>query len=120
MQMKMDLNILPQKLCVYIFVTEMAYNLSLVSNYMGNSLLLKIMSNSLVFSSTGSLILIHILNTLKISVGKLFQLFRVISSKDWGGDRQPYWGYTGHTSDPNWIMVVVLFMGQRYDRNWRY
>ena len=28
---------------------------------------------------------------------------------------QAYWGFTGLTSDPNWIMVV-LFMGQRNDR----
>ena len=28
---------------------------------------------------------------------------------------QPYWGFTGLTSDPNWIMVV-LSMGQRDDQ----
>ena len=38
----MALNFLPQERCVCILATKMAYNLSLVSNAMGNSFILSI------------------------------------------------------------------------------
>ena len=71
---------------MYFFVTKMAYNLSLVSNYMGNSFLLKRRSNSLVFSSKEINLIPHIKN-IKDKCRKALQLLRVISSKNWGGDR---------------------------------
>ena len=52
----------PTKTLCTFFVTKMVYSLSLITNYMDNSLLLKSRSNFSVFSSTGSSILFHILN----------------------------------------------------------
>ena len=48
-------------LCVY-FCKKMAYSLSLISNYMDNSFLLKSRSNFLIFFSTRSAVLFHTSN----------------------------------------------------------
>ena len=99
-----------EKLYVYIFVTKMAYSLSLVPNYMDNSFLVKRNSNFLVFSSTGSSILSHISNTWKISVGKHYNYYEWYSARFGVVTGQPCWGFTDLTSDPNWIMVVLAYL----------
>ena len=85
--MRTALNFLPQKLYVYIFVKKMAYSLSPISNYMDNSFLLKSRSNFLVFFSTRSSSFTPHIKYMKDKCRKALQLLRVISSKDWGGDR---------------------------------
>ena len=104
-RMRTALNFLPQKHDVYILLTKMAYSLSLISNYMDNSFRLKSRSNFLVFSSTGSSILLHISNIWKISVGKHHNYYELYPARIGVMTGQPYWGFTGRTTDPNLSIV---------------
>ena len=79
----------PQKFYVYIFVTKMAHSLSLISNYMDNSFLLKSRSNFLGLLFDRKRNFIPHINYMKYKCRKALQLLLVISSKDWGGDRTP-------------------------------
>ena len=107
--MRTALNFLPQKLYVYIFVTKMAYSLSLISNYMDNSFLLRSRSNFFVFSSTRSSILFHTSNIWKISVGKHYNYYELYPARIGVVTGQPYWGFTGLTTG---LMLYCLWFSE--------
>ena len=105
-------NFLPQKRCVCIFATKMAYNLSLVSNAMDNSFLLSIFI--CVFFDRKLNIIPH-LKYIKYNCRKAYYNSCALYQAGIGvATGQPYRGYTSHTSDPKWIMAV-LHMDRRDD-----
>ena len=87
MRTKTDLKFLPQKLCVYIFATKMAYNLQPGLKLYGQLLPVEVKVKLLGVFSDRKLNFIPHIKYIKVKCRKALQLLRIISSKDWGGDQ---------------------------------